>query len=141
MHESSPGNLNLLLCDFGAAKCDRLGLDGNHLPDGPFYDPTQGTERSPALDLFSLGSLFYTILTGFWPYRQSRGPFTDVEGMLNYTTWVDKLFSQQQFPAVADLDCGHVITGCWLKHYKSANEVLESLEGCKSGNTEGHDPR
>jgi hypothetical protein len=44
MHDSSSGSFDLLLCDFGAAKCDDLELDGDHLPDDPFYDLIRGTK-------------------------------------------------------------------------------------------------
>lgn len=129
IHESNSGSLDLLLCDFGGAKCEKLQLDGNHLPDGPFYDPTQGTERSPALDIFSLGSLFYTIMTGSWPYRSSSGPFSSVEEMLEYTTKVNELFLQGQYPSVDGLAGGNVIMGCWLKKYKTMGELLLALDG------------
>jgi len=63
LHETNPGSLDLLLCDFGGATCDDLNVDGQHLPDSPFYDPTQQGPVSPAVDVFSLGSMFYTIMT------------------------------------------------------------------------------
>ena len=44
--------------------CNVLGVDGGHLPDEGFYDPTVGTESSPALDIFSLGALS---VTQSWP--------------------------------------------------------------------------
>lgn len=70
VHENEiNGSLDLLLCDFGGAVCDELELDGNALPNDPFYDHTQGVEITPALDIFSFGSVIYTILTGHWPYR------------------------------------------------------------------------
>ena len=129
MHETNPGSLELLLCDFGGAKCDDLNVDGNHLPDYPFYDPIQGNRRSPATDIFSLGSIFYTILTGLWPYRSSGGPFISVEEMLEYDAKVNKLFLQQQYPCVTGLVGGKVIMGCWLKKYSSPEEILEALDG------------
>ena len=128
LHERSPGCLELLLCDFGGAKCDKLALDGNQLPDGPFYDPTQGTDRSPALDIFSLGSVFYTILTGLWPYRSSGGSFGSVEEMIDYNCKVDRLFRQKQYPSVAGLIGGNVILDCWTKKHRTAEEVLEAWD-------------
>jgi serine/threonine protein kinase len=63
VHETAPGSLELLLCDFGGAVCDDLGLDCNQLPNDPFYDPMQGFEVNPTLDIFSLGSTFYVIFS------------------------------------------------------------------------------
>lgn len=128
IHERSPGCLDLLLCDFGGAKCDELGLYGNQLPDGPFYDPTLGTDPSPPLDIFSLGSISYTILTGLWPYRSSGGPFGSVEEMLEYVSRVDTLFRQKKYPSIAGLVGGNVIMGCWTKKYKSADDVLTAWD-------------
>ncbi|KAB5575787.1 hypothetical protein GE09DRAFT_1093341 [Coniochaeta sp. 2T2.1] len=55
------------LCDSGGSVCARLGLDGEQLPDTPFFDPWMESESTPAADIFSLGSVFYTIQTGCWP--------------------------------------------------------------------------
>ncbi|KAJ5594874.1 kinase-like protein, partial [Penicillium hispanicum] len=85
IHESTAGSLDLLLCDFGGAKCEKLRL---------------------------------------WPYRSSSGPFSSVEEMLEYTTKVNELFLQGQYPSVAGLVGGNVIMGCWLKKYKTVGEVL-----------------
>ena len=128
VHERSPGCLDLQLCDFGGAKCDELGLCGNQLPDGPLNDPTQGTDPSPALDIFSLGSIFYTILTGFWPYRYSGGPFSSVEEMVEYVSKVDGLLRREQYPSVVGLVGGNVVMGCWTKTYKCAEDVLAAWD-------------
>ena len=65
VYDTAPGCLDLLLYDFDGAVCNELRLDGNQL----LNDPTQGFETAPALDVFSLGSLFYTVLTVFWSYQ------------------------------------------------------------------------
>lgn len=126
LHQSDPECLNLLLCDFGGAQCDDLGLDGEHLPDGPFYDPTQA-ECSRSVDIFSLGSLFCTILTELWSYRSCGGPFTSVEEMVDYDVKVSHLFRDGKYPNVADLVRGNVIMGCWSKQYQRAEDVPEAL--------------
>ncbi|KAK0628115.1 kinase-like domain-containing protein [Bombardia bombarda] len=128
VHESKPGCFDLLLCDFGGAKCDDLRLDGKHLPDDPFYDPTQGTECTPALDVSSLGSMFYAILTGLWPYKPSPGPFVSTEEEADYEARVNRLFLQGRYPNVEGLVGGSVIMGCWKKQYQTANKVLEALD-------------
>ena len=59
--------LDLLLCDFGGSYCGALDLDGGSLPCEPFYHPAfdgDEDECSPALDMFSLGSVMYVVLTG-----------------------------------------------------------------------------
>ncbi|OIW27907.1 kinase-like protein [Coniochaeta ligniaria NRRL 30616] len=137
VHESSPGCLDLLLCDFGGARCDELGLDGKHLPDGPFYDPTQA-ECSSMLDIFSLGSIFYTIMTGLWPYRSCCGPFRTAQEMLDYDAKVNELFSRGQYPGVDDLAWGDVIKGCWTKQYQRADDILEAS---REGNANKGDDR
>lgn len=128
VHEATPGTLSLLLCDFGGASCSALQLDGNRLPDEPFYDPTQGTTSTPALDIFSLGSVFYTILTGNWPYKTSSGPFESINDMLNYEEEVNRLFRIEKYPDVTELVGGKIILGCWTKKYKTAEKVLGALD-------------
>ena len=127
IHESSPGCLDLLLCDFGGSKCDELGLDGEHLSDGPFRDPTQ-TECCRQLDIFSLGSMFYTISTGLWPCRSCSGPFKSPEEFFKYDAEVSELFFHGKYPSVAGLIGGGVIMGCWLKQHQGAAGVLKALD-------------
>jgi serine/threonine protein kinase len=64
VHATSTASLDIWLCDFGGSTCEELGLDGGHLPDANFFDPTQEYVSTPATDIFSLGSIFYNILTG-----------------------------------------------------------------------------
>jgi serine/threonine protein kinase len=127
VHETALGSLELLLCDFGGAVCSEFGLDGNQLPNDPFYDPTQGVEITPRLDIFSLGSIFYTILTGYWPYR-TRAFFGEGDDYLDYVDRVNLLFSQRQYPDVTGLVGGDVIRGCWMKEYTTAEQVLDALD-------------
>ena len=65
-------SLDILLCDFGGSMCRDLGLDGKGLPDPPFWDMVW--ESTTATDIFSLGSTFYTIMTGHWPYKAAHSP-------------------------------------------------------------------
>lgn len=69
VHARTEFSLDLRLCDFGGARCDELGSNTNHLHDDPFFDPRLPWVPTPSIDIFSLGSIVYTILTGHWPYR------------------------------------------------------------------------
>ncbi|KAI9675000.1 MAG: hypothetical protein M1817_001406 [Caeruleum heppii] len=126
VHERTPGCLDLLLCDFGGAVCDDLGLDGRQLPNDPFYDHTQGVAITPALDIFSLGSVLYTILTGYWPYR-TRHAFGEDDDYLDYVDTITELFGQSRYPDVTGLVGGDAIMGCWTKRYATAQEVSNVL--------------
>ena len=128
IHESAPGTLDVLLCDFGGATCSELGLDGNQLPDGPFYDPLQGTKSTPALDIFSLGSVLYTILTGHWPFRSEKGPFQSTEEMLDYETQIQNLHRVGKYADITGLKGGQIILGCWERRFENASDVLIALD-------------
>lgn len=127
VHETVPGSLDLLLCDFGGALCEGLGLDGNGVPSDPFYDPTQGFEITTKVDIFSLGSIFYTILTGYWPYR-TRAFFREDDTYLDYVDRVTLLFTEGKYPEVDGLWGGNVMMGCWRKEFTTAEQILEALD-------------
>lgn len=114
-------SLDLLLCDFGGSTSGNI--DGGHLPDSGFFDPRKPWVSTKATDIFSLGSIFYTILTDHWPYR-SPGPFASVEDKLAYADMVDELFSLSKFPSTDGLMGSFVIQGCWMDRYKDAEEIL-----------------
>ncbi|RDA94638.1 hypothetical protein CP533_2495 [Ophiocordyceps camponoti-saundersi (nom. inval.)] len=128
VHENSKGSLDLMLCDFGGSTCDELGLDGGCLPDGPFYHPVFGLESSPALDIFGLGSLFYTILTGRWPYRSMPGPVESVEDKLRYEKEVAEALNQGKYPDLTGMVGENVISACWMRQYETAAEVVRAME-------------
>ncbi|KAH8799642.1 kinase-like domain-containing protein [Xylogone sp. PMI_703] len=128
VHETTPGSRDLLLCDFGGSTCDELGLDGGCLPDGPFYHPSFGFTSTPALDIFGLGSLFYTVLTGYWPYRSTSGPPETIDEKITYEKEVAEAFNEGKYPDVARIVGGSVIWACWTKQYSTAEEVLHALE-------------
>ena len=119
-------SLDLWLCDFGGSTCEEMGLDGGHLPDDPFFDPRLPWESTPAIDIFSLGSIFHTILTGYWPYRTSPPPSD--ESKFEYQTEVNTLFEQGRFPNLSKLTGGKVIQGCWNHQYATAEEVLMAVK-------------
>jgi hypothetical protein len=54
-------------------------IDGGYLPDSGFFNP-RNLESKESTDVFSLRSIYYTIMTGHCPYRSS-GPFKSAEEM------------------------------------------------------------
>lgn len=116
---------SIWLCDFGGSACDKLGLDGGHLPDDPFYDP-QLIESTAALDIFSLGSTFYVVMTGHWPFCTGLPPVGDERWA--YVERVTCLFKSGQFPDVSGVPASKVIQGCWHHTYKTAAEVVEAVK-------------
>jgi serine/threonine protein kinase len=122
-----PPSLDLWLCDFGGSRCDELGSNVNHLPDEPFFDPQMPWTSTPATDIFSLGSIFYTILTGYWPYREGPPPLT-MEEKNAYETKVNEFFKAGVFPDVSHLSGGKVIKECWQHQHKTAENVLEAIK-------------
>lgn len=126
VHATSRTSLDILLCDFGGSTCPALGLDGNHLPEDPFFDPTQDGTSTPATDIFSLGSILYTILVGHLPHKQPGQFGLDEED--RYRTHVYEHFARGEFPDVTNLIAGSVIMGCWKKKYQTVKEVLCALK-------------
>ncbi|RDA85796.1 hypothetical protein CP532_6294 [Ophiocordyceps camponoti-leonardi (nom. inval.)] len=130
VHQSATSNSSrdLWLCDFGGSTCDELALDGGCLPDGPFYHPVFGVESSPALDIFGLGSLFYTVITGRWPYRSDPGAPRTIDEKLAYEKDIADAFNREEYPDLKDVVGGTVILACWKRRYGTAEEVLRALE-------------
>jgi len=103
-------------------------LDGGHLPDSGFFDPNAEWVSTEQTDIFSLASVFYTILKGHWPYRNSGGPFRSGKEMEDYRRLVDAFFEQRKFPDVKGLFGGTIITKCWMNEYNSAEDVLRAVK-------------
>lgn len=87
------------------------------------------SESSPAIDIFNLGSICYTIMAGTWPFRPP-GLFPCRADKEKYEGEVHALLTQGIFPDVSTLDGGEVILGCWKRKYKTAQEVLDAFEEC-----------
>lgn len=121
-------SLDLWLCGFGGSSCEELGLSGGGLPDAGFFDPSSPWVSTPATDIFSLGSVLYTILTGHWPYRSPGGAFPSLEEMEKYATLVETRFRLGNFPDVTTLYRGEIIMGCWLKKYSDLKDIIQHIE-------------
>ncbi|KAI0876494.1 kinase domain-containing protein, partial [Hypoxylon argillaceum] len=115
---------NIWLSDFGGSTCEKRGLDGGHLPDSGFWNPNSKWESTPATDIFSLGSILYTIVTGHWPYKDG----TTFKTLDEYRQYVDERFKDGQFPSVADLVAGEIIMGCWMGRYETADDILRDFD-------------
>lgn len=125
LHTDSTSKLNLLLCDFGGSTCGTI--DGGHLPDSGFFNPRKPWVSTEATDIFSLGSVFYIIMTGHWPYK-SPGPFSSVEEKIAYDDMVDELFVSEKFPFIDNLVGGSVIQGCWVERYCEMEAVIQDQD-------------
>lgn len=128
VHETTPGARDLLLCDFGGSVCEELDLHGNCLPDGPFYHPRFKVDTTPALDIFGLGSIFYTIFTGRWPYRSTGGVLATIDERMIYEEEIYEAFNNDKYPDVTEIVGGDVILGCWTERYTSSEDVMRALE-------------
>lgn len=125
LHTHSTSKLNLLLCDFGGLTSSTI--DGRHLPNSGFFNPCKPWVSTEATDIFSLGSVLYTIMTGHWPYK-SPGPFNSIEEMMAYGDMVDKLFASSRFPSVDNLVGGAIIQGCWMEQYTKVEELIQDQD-------------
>ncbi|RSL86303.1 hypothetical protein CDV31_016417 [Fusarium ambrosium] len=118
LYSQPNGETDLVLCDFGGSKYG--DMYGGNLPDAGFYNPGLfHGEPSEAIDIFSLGSIFYNICSGHRPHQ------TREEDFLSYCRRVDNLFEREEFPPVDDLFAGSIIMKCWAGEYTTACLLLE----------------
>jgi serine/threonine protein kinase len=104
----------LRVIDFAGSGVD--GQKGFAIESARYFLPRPWTDIcSFRTDIFALGSLLYTILTGVPPYKDK----TEEE--------VEQLYSIHVFPATIDIPCGEVISGCWNGLYSTAGEVYDAI--------------
>lgn len=128
VHESDSGRLELRLSDFGGSLCQRLGLDGKGLPSAPFWHPQVGIEPTPALDIFGLGTVLYSITVGRWPFRDIPGRPRETQDREQYEIEVETRFGRGDFPDVSGITVGIVIMGCWTGKFSTTKDVLDVLD-------------
>ena len=95
-----------------------------HGRDPPFWDMVW--ESTPATDIFSLGSTFYTIMTGHWPYKSTHP--IEGEDKWEYEDRVMASMKQGRYPDVGGMIGGTIMMGCWTKQYVTADEILQALK-------------
>ena len=116
-------NLNLRLCDFGGSTF--RDLDGGTLPDAGFSDPRDPWVSTSATDIFSLGSVIYIIMVGYWPHGlPGSHMFKSMEEKRVYEDKVNHLFGSDDWPSVDGIEGGNIILGCWKKDFVTAQTVL-----------------
>ncbi|KAL5335645.1 kinase-like protein [Aspergillus crustosus] len=108
-------DLNLRIADFGGASLS--GSDPSATPATRFRHPGYDFNAAPVFqdDIFSLGSLIYFIMTGYYPYEDLS------------SDKVEKLYEINNFPDVSSITGGNIITQCWLRQTASAQSIYSSL--------------
>lgn len=111
----SDESLDIKIIDFSGSS-----LDGSKPTSGEgtrlFLPRDWRTLPTVTTDLFALGSTLYEIFQGTSPHE-------DVS-----SDEVEKLFINNDFPAVSHIPCGHIIRQCWLSKVDSAGLVQEALK-------------
>lgn len=83
-----------------------------------------------------MGSIFYTILTGRWPYKTTTGRFAKVDDRLD---WEERIvypnFKAGKFPDVEQRPGGNVILKCWMRQFVTARDALAALEEALLGSS------
>lgn len=120
-------DLNIRLCDFGGSKFN--DLYGYGLPDFGFFDPRcVDDEASPALDIFALGSVMYTIMTGHFPFGGEGLTKKTGEEIAAYEIAVEEKFAKGVFPDTSEMVNGDVTQRCWASKGPSAGEIVQALK-------------
>jgi serine/threonine protein kinase len=104
--------LNVKIADFGGAS-----LRASATPATRFQHPRYDWNVLPAFadDIFSLGSLVYFIMCGFYPYQEVS------------SDEVGKLYEARQFPDVSTVIGGPIILQCWCRQVGSVQAVYDGL--------------
>ncbi|OJD17704.1 hypothetical protein AJ78_02229 [Emergomyces pasteurianus Ep9510] len=117
-HRNFDGILNLFLSDFEDSTSGVI--DDEHILNSGFFNPWKTWVSTKATDIFSLESVFYTIMTDHWPYK-SAGPFRSLKKKLSYG---ERVFSLGMFPPVEGLIGGDIIQGCWMERYEEVETIV-----------------
>lgn len=107
-------NLDIKLADFGGSSLDGsdllVSVHASHRYPGPLL--------STHADIFSLGSVYYTIMTGTFPYQD----LSDED--------IAALFKQGRFPETKTYGpFGAIIMKCWQVEYQSVMDLYKDIEG------------
>jgi serine/threonine protein kinase len=107
--------LNVKIADFGGASL--RGSDPSATPATRFQHPGYDWNVPPVFadDIFSLGSLVYFIMCGFYPYQEVS------------SDEVGKLYEALQFPDVSTVIGGPIILQCWCRQVDSVQAVYDGL--------------
>lgn len=108
-------NLNLKISDFGGASL--CGSEPSAVAGPRFLHPNFDWKLSPVVedDLFSLGSLFYFIMTDKYPFDEKQ------------SDEVDTLYKACQFPNTEHVPYGVIVKQCWNGQVHTAQAVYNSL--------------
>ena len=106
--------------DFGASTIDGYEFADTACEDIEYELPCRGREFDdrPVLkrELFALGSAIYEIMAWVRPFKG----LGDAE--------VEARYAREEFPSLADITAGPVISSCWDELYEGAEEVVVSLK-------------
>lgn len=108
-------DLNICIADFGGASLS--SSDPSATPATRFRHPRYDFNAALVFqdDIFSLGTLVYFIMTGFYPYEDLP------------SEKVENLYEINNFPGVSSITGGNVIAQCWLRQATSVQSVYSSL--------------
>ncbi|KAI9841862.1 MAG: hypothetical protein M1837_000332 [Sclerophora amabilis] len=113
--------LDLSLCDFGGSTYgEYVGLG---LPDVGFFNSLdESWSVTKSMELFGLGSSFYTIMTSHLPHgpRRLRTPKDRSE----YEKRFERLWTMGDVPDTSGIKGGPIIMDCWTARVTSAGEVF-----------------
>ncbi|KAF2184978.1 hypothetical protein K469DRAFT_688208 [Zopfia rhizophila CBS 207.26] len=101
----------ITLCDFSGSTCEKLSVDGKQLSNPGFFNPNAEWMLTMVIDIFSVGSVLYSIISGHWPHRDP-GPFKSAEDYRSYDERVEEHFRNREYPNVNGLFGGTIILGC-----------------------------
>ena len=107
-------DLRIKVADFGGSSL--RGSKPTGCAGTRYMPPGDYSAFSVHVDLFSLGSTIYKIMTGKDPYEEI--PSGEV--------W--PLYREGQFPNVSHVLCGEIIRKCWLGEARSAQEVYDTID-------------